>query len=64
MELKGMQRLMMAMAENAGGEEVHVAWPKEKRAVVALEQKGLVTVRRTTVKCAEFTEWYYRAVTP
>ncbi len=51
---------MLAMARNAAGDEVFVGWPKEKRAVARLERAGLVTVRRTTVKCGPFTEWWFR----
>lgn len=47
------------MARNAAGGEVHVAWPKEKAAVVRLEKAGLVKVRRTAVKCGPWREWWY-----
>lgn len=61
-KLTGLAATMLTMATNAAGGEVHVAWPKEKRAVVRLEKMGLVKVRRTTTKIAGMTEWYYTAV--
>lgn len=65
-ELTGLPRSMMTMARNAAeergaGAEVHVANPREKRAVEALEKKGLVSVRRTKERIAGLTEWWYRA---
>jgi len=59
-EVKGLASAMLSMAKNAEGSEVHVAWPKEKAAVMKLVKLGLVTVRKTTDKCAGFTEWWYR----
>jgi len=59
-EPTGMARSMMAMAVNAAGDEVHVAWPNEKAAVETLERHGLVKVRRTNDRCGEFTEWWFR----
>jgi hypothetical protein len=56
-ELKGLGRVMMAMA--AAGGEVFVAEPREKRAVAALEKRGLVSVRRTAERCAGFEVWYF-----
>ncbi len=57
--VSGLAGTMLAMARNAGTDEVHVAWPKEKAAVVRLEKLGLVTVRRTAVKCGPWREWWY-----
>ncbi len=58
----GLAGTMLAMARNSDG-EVHVAWPKEKAAVVRLERLGLVTVRRTTERCGGLVEWWYRLAT-
>lgn len=61
----GLAASMYRMAENAAEErgssgEVHVAWPKEKRAVEQLERAGLVTVRRTKDRIGGMTEWWYK----
>jgi hypothetical protein len=60
MEFKGLAGVMMAMARNAEGGEVHVAWPHEKRVVAKLEARGFITVRRTAERCGGFEEWWYR----
>lgn len=59
--ITGLPGVMMAMARNAAGAEVHVANPREKRAVEVLEKKGLVSVRRTKDRIAGLTEWWFRA---
>jgi hypothetical protein len=56
--LKGYQRTMMTMCENAEGGEVHCANPEDKRAATALEKKGLVTIRRTDVRMGGLLEWW------
>lgn len=58
--LKGRQRVMFAMARNAEGGEVVVLWSHEKRAVVELEKKGLVTLRRTVDTCGGMSVWWFR----
>lgn len=63
MKLTGLNSMMMTMARNAEGGEVHVAWPKEKAAVARLEKMGLVKVRRTKEKCGGMTEWWYSLAT-
>lgn len=60
-KVTGLAVVMMDMATNAAGREVHVAWPKEKAAVSKLEKMGLVKVRRTAVKCGGMTEWWFSA---
>lgn len=49
---------MLEMARNNDGSGVHVATATDKRTASALEARGLVTVRRTTVKCAGLVEWW------
>ena len=47
-------------AWNDGKRETHCASPEDKAAAVKLEKRGLVEVRRTTVKCAGFAEWWVK----
>ncbi|AKU93388.1 hypothetical protein AKJ09_00052 [Labilithrix luteola] len=58
--MKGRARIMLAMARDASGDEVHAALPEDKRAVAELESQGLVTVRRTTERCGGYIEWWYQ----
>jgi hypothetical protein len=57
-----LQEVMLAMARNAAGDWVHVAWPNEKAAVERLERSGVVEVRRTTERCGPFVEFWFRLV--
>lgn len=59
-DLKGLPRVMLAMAHNSPGEEVFVAEPREKRAVARLAALGLVTVRKTTEKFAGYPVIYFK----
>lgn len=58
--VSGLPAVMLTMAVNADGREVHVAAEAEKNAVVALESRGMVKVRRTDKTCAGQIEWWYR----
>lgn len=59
-DLKGLPRVMMAMAHNSPGEEIFAAEPREKRAVARLAALGLVTVRKTTEKFAGYPVIYFK----
>lgn len=56
-----LRRALLAMATAPGAGEVHVANPREKRAALALERDGLITIRRTDDRCAGHREWWIRA---
>ena len=38
----------------------HCASPDDKAAAISLEQRGLVTIRRTDELCGGFKEWWVR----
>jgi hypothetical protein len=52
--------VIMAILRNAAPGEAHFALPKEKRVVAQLERRGVVSVRRTSIRCGGHLEWWAR----